>query len=284
MIIVILTLLGVCFGSFVNAVVWRINKQSKNRDKKTSSREQSIKTPDNLSILRGRSMCPNCYHGLSAKDLVPLLSWISLQGKCRYCHKHISVQYPFVELATAVLFVVSYLWWPVALNGVQISIFVLWFFLAVGFMALFVYDLRWQLLPNRIIYPLALIAVFSACLNVSASNRPAIALLNYVGAVIIGGGIFYILFQVSAGRWIGGGDVKLGWVLGLIAGTPARSLLLLFLAALLGSLFSLPLLLTNRLKRTSKIPFGPFLILGIIIVQLFGASILHWYQQLFIQF
>jgi prepilin signal peptidase PulO-like enzyme (type II secretory pathway) len=100
--------------------------------------------------------------------------------------------------------------------------------------------------------------------------------------VIIGGGIFYLLFQISAGRWIGGGDVKLGWLLGLITGTAARSVLFIFIAALFGSFISLPLLLSGRLKRTSTIPFGPFLILGAIVVQFFGADILNWYQHLFI--
>ena len=98
---------------------------------------------------------------------------------------------------------------------------------------------------------------------------------------MVGGGLFYVLFQVSKGKWIGGGDVKLGWVLGLFLATPGRSFLMIFLAATLGSLVSLPLLAGKRLHKNSVLPFGPFLIIAAIIVQLFGHSILHWYQRSF---
>jgi prepilin signal peptidase PulO-like enzyme (type II secretory pathway) len=279
MIIAILAIAGLCLGSFVNALIWRLHGQTI-ENSKTKPNKRYIAQ---LSVLKGRSMCPRCKHQLSTRDLIPVVSWLSLKGSCRYCGKPISPQYPLVELATALLFIASYLWWPVALNGAQISIFVIWLVLLVGFVALIVYDLRWQLLPNRILYPLGAVAVAMAAIKVATAAGPAIALLNLILAVVVGGGIFYVLFQVSSGKWIGGGDVKLGWLLGLVAGTPARSLLLIFLAALIGSLCSLPLLLTKRLKRTSTIPFGPFLILAIIIVQLFGASILVWYRQTFIK-
>jgi len=105
-----------------------------------------------------------------------------------------------------------------------------------------------------------------------------------IGAVLVGGGLFYILFQVSDGKWIGGGDVRLGWLLGLIIGTPARSLLFIFLAAIGGSLVTAPGLATGKLNRTSVIPFGPLLIAGAIVVQLFGGDILHWYRATFITF
>jgi leader peptidase (prepilin peptidase)/N-methyltransferase len=280
MIIVGLALFGLCLGSFVNALVWRLHTQSAVRAKKAPNPSYMAQ----LSITKGRSMCPNCKHQLSHQDLIPVLSWLNLRGKCRYCKKPISWQYPLVEAAMASFFVVSYLWWPVPLSGAQVSIFILWLVLLVGFMALTIYDLRWQLLPNRIVYPLGLVAAVQAVISIATAHRPAVALLNLILAVAVGGGIFYVLFQVSAGKWIGGGDVKLGWLLGLIAGTPARSLLFIFLAAVLGSLFSVPLLATKHLKRTSKIPFGPFLIIALIIVQLFGVSILHWYKQTFIKF
>jgi leader peptidase (prepilin peptidase)/N-methyltransferase len=279
MIIVILVIIGLCLGSFVNALVWRLHGQTAEKSKKSPNQHYLSQ----LSISKGRSMCPHCKHQLVTRDLIPLVSWLSLRGRCRYCSKAISVQYPLVELATALLFVASYTWWPVAFSGAQISIFILWLLLLVGFMALIVYDLRWLLLPNRIIYPLGTIAIAIAVITVAVAMAPATALLNLILAVVVGGGIFYVLFQVSAGKWIGGGDVKLGWLLGLVAGTPARSLLLIFLAAVLGSLFSVPLLATNRLKRTSTIPFGPFLILAVIIVRLFGASILLWYQHTFLK-
>jgi leader peptidase (prepilin peptidase)/N-methyltransferase len=280
MIIVILVVLGLCLGSFINALVWRLHEQAVQVGKKKPDKRYLKQ----LSIARGRSICPDCRHDLAVRDLVPVISWLGLKGKCRYCRKPIPVQYPLVELVTGLLFGASYIWWPVVLNGAQIAVFGLWLVLLVGLIALLVYDLRWMLLPNRIIYPLGVVAVIQAIVTISTADRPLIAFTNTILAVVVGGGIFYMLFQVSKGKWIGGGDVKLGWLLGLVVATPARSLLLIFIASVFGSLVSLPLLATNRLKRTSTIPFGPFLIVGAIIVQLFGVHILHWYQQTFITF
>lgn len=273
MIIAILVVVGLCFGSFVNALVWRLHEQAAQK-----------KPDDKLSVTKGRSMCPACRHELAAKDLMPVLSWLALKGKCRYCGKPISAQYPLVELSTALLFAALYIWWPVPFTTAQTVIFVLWLALATGFMALIVYDARWMLLPNRIMSPVAGLAAIIAVIAAATAVRPGIAVLNIVLAVVVGGGLFYGLFAVSNGKWIGGGDVKLGWLLGLVAATPARSLLMIFIAAFLGSLTSVPLLLTKRMKRHSIIPFGPFLIVAAIIVQLFGHAILSWYQRTFLSF
>ncbi len=275
MIIIALIVVGLCLGSFVNALVWRLHEQETHGTKKKPNKKELAK----LSIAKGRSMCPRCKHELAAKDLIPLLSWLSLSGKCRYCHKAIAVQYPLVELVTAALFVGSYAWWPEAFNTTQVVIFGLWLLLLTGLLALLVYDVRWMLLPDRIVFPLTGLAALQALIKVADATHPLIALGNVILAVLIGSGIFYVLFQVSKGKWIGGGDVKLGWVLGLIAATPARSLLIIFLASVGGSLIALPLLASGRMKRSAIIPFGPFLIVGAIVVQLFGAAILHWYQN-----
>lgn len=275
MIIAILVVLGLCLGSFVNALVWRLREQETHAGKKKADKQYL----ERLSIASGRSMCPACHHELVPKDLLPVISWLSLGGKCRYCHKPISPQYPAIEVAMAGLFVISYLWWPAVISGTQILLFGLWLTLVVGLIALLVYDLRWMLLPNRLMYPLGALAAIYALLTITMAERPLITLLNVVLSVAVGGGIFYALFQISGGKWIGGGDVKLGWIVGLMLGTPARSFLFIFMASLLGSLISLPLLASKRLKRSSLIPFGPFLIMAAVIVQLFGNDILHWYQH-----
>lgn len=272
MIYAVLVVFGLCLGSFANALVWRVHEQAK----------KPGKAKKDLSILNGRSMCPYCKHVLAAKDLVPVLSWLSLSGKCRYCGKPISPQYPLVESATAGLFVASYVWWPLALHGAQTAIFGLWLGSLVGLVALLVYDLSWMLLPDRIMYPLGVLAGLSALISIASAPQPLIAFSHTVLAVAVGGGIFYLLFQLSQGKWIGGGDVKLGWLLGLVVGTPGKAILLIFAASLLGSLISLPLLLSKRLKRNSTIPFGPFLIVGGIIAVLFGTSLLHWYTHTFL--
>jgi prepilin signal peptidase PulO-like enzyme (type II secretory pathway) len=279
MIIAILVVVGLCLGSFVNALVWRLHEQEAQKGRKDDGKYQQ-----RLSVATGRSMCTNCRHELAAKDLLPVISWLALRGKCRYCGKPISAQYPIVELATAALFAALYIWWPVPFTTAQTVIFILWLALATGFMALIVCDLRWMLLPNRIMRPLGFIAAAIAVISVATAFRPATALLSTVLAVLVGGGIFYGLFQISKGKWIGGGDVKLGWLLGLIAATPARSMLLIFIAAFLGSLVSIPFLATKRMKHTSILPFGPFLIVAAIIVQLFGHTIIFWYQRTFLTF
>ncbi len=278
MLICFLIVLGLCLGSFANALIWRVHQQAEESKKKKPSKKRL----DELSITKGRSMCPDCGHELSAKDLVPVLSWLSTKGKCRYCHKKISAQYPAVEIATAVLFVVSYVFWPYDLttDGWQVIAFGLWLVILTGLMALLVYDLRWYLLPNRIVYPLTVLAGSMALIQVAMAPEPASAVIDTVLSVLVGGGIFYALFQLSGGKWIGGGDVKLGWLLGLVIGSWAGSLLMIFIAALLGSLVSIPLIMDKKLKRTSVIPFGPFLIAGAIITVLFGSEILDWYTQL----
>ena len=278
MVIAVLLVLGLCLGSFANALIWRLHEQSKTGKKKPNKQYM-----ERLSIVRGRSMCSRCHHELAPRDLIPVVSWLMLGGKCRYCHKPIADS-PLIELSLPVLFVTSYLWWPMAFSFPQAVIFGLWLVLLVGLVALAVYDLRWMLLPDRLVFPLMTVAGLQALLVVLTANRPFIALLNVVGAVAVGGGLFYVLFQVSAGKWIGGGDVKLGWLLGLIVATPSRSLLFIFVAAVLGSLVALPFLWNGRLKRTSIIPFGPFLIVGAIVTQLFGIHILGWYQHMFLPF
>ena len=271
MITAVLAALGLCLGSFVNALVWRVRQQ-----------ETAAKGSKELSVMRGRSICPQCRHKLSARDLVPLLSWLALRGKCRYCGKAISMQYPLVEAATMLLFIISYSWWPETLTGLEWLNFGLWLVILTGLVALFVYDLKWFLLPNKIMFPLIWLAGLRGVFEVLRAGEPLAAFLSIIGAVAVGGGIFYVIYQVSQGNWIGGGDVKLGWLLGLVVGTPGASLLFIFLAALLGSLISLPLLATKRLRRHSLIPFGPFLIAGGFVAVLFGENILEWYRYGFL--
>ena len=273
---IVLLIVGICLGSFVNALIWRVHEQETESRKKRPNKAYLKQ----LSISRGRSMCVHCHHELAAKDLIPVISWLWLRGKCRYCQAPISAQYPIVELITGLLFVISYLWWPTDISGgPAVWQFLTWLGLLVGFMALTVYDLKWMLLPNRIVFPLTAVAVLFAGCGLMLADVLSTAALNLALAVLVGGGIFYLLFQLSGGKWIGGGDVKLGWLLGLVVLTPSRALLMIFLAALAGTIVSLPLMLSGRLKKHATIPFGPFLILGAFIVVLWGSSILNWYQN-----
>ena len=272
----VLVLLGLCLGSFVNAAVWRFHEQQKLKKKGKKPRF----TPQDLSISRGRSLCPRCGHQLASRDLVPVLSWIMLRGRCRYCHKAISWQYPFVELLAAVLFVVSYIFWPVALQGSAWVLFGLWLAQVVVLMALAVYDAHWQLLPTKMIAILA--CTVAPQLLIEAVQAPNIRqwALNALLAAAIGGGIFEILYRVSNGKWIGGGDIRLGVWLGLIVGHPIDSFLIIFLASLLGTILALPWLVRGALKVSAKLPFGPLLIVATFIVKLWGGALIDWYMRL----
>lgn len=269
-------------GSFVNAVVWRLHEQSneirvKSQEKKTRKTHNSYLLT-RYSILRGRSMCPHCRHELAALDLVPVLSWLFLKGKCRYCAKPISWQYPLVELLTAGLFVVSYLYWPYGLFGVGLVQLIIWLAVVVLLVALLAYDLKWMILPNKLMFPLIILSAVSTLVSFSFSTSSLAAL---AGSVAVGAGLFYALFQLSDGKWIGGGDVKLGFAYGLLLASPLKSAAVLFLASVLGTILVLPSLLTKKTSLQSKIPFGPLLIIATIVVYLFSDSFLNYFKTKF---
>jgi prepilin signal peptidase PulO-like enzyme (type II secretory pathway) len=262
--------LGLCLGSFVNALVWRIHQQSKSK-----------KTNKDLSIINGRSMCPKCHHELKAGDLVPLFSWLLLRGRCRYCKKPIDDN-PFVELTAGLIFVASYIFWPQSLSGHgQIILLGTWLVCSVGLLALAVYDFKWMLLPNRILYPTLLVAATGRVIYIAGFEPDKLHnLVGWVLSVAVASGVFFVLFIVSKGRWIGYGDVRLGLLTGTLLAGPQEALLMIFMASILGTLFILPALISGKQKMVSKLPFGPFLILATFLVILFGNSILDWYKNL----
>ncbi|MBP7834828.1 prepilin peptidase [Candidatus Saccharibacteria bacterium] len=275
--IVILVLLGLIIGSFINAWVWRLSKQI---DENGEPKKLTAKQKKDLSIVTARSMCPDCKHELGVLDLVPVFSWLILGGKCRYCKKPISKQYPTVELITAILFGLSAYFWVFTYSWQYVAL-VTWLACLVGLVALAVYDIKHLLLPDRIMFimygiaGLGLIAQF-------IFGRPLSDIKNVVSSVLICGGIFWVIYQVSKGKWIGGGDVKLGFLLGLLIAVPMLSFLMLFLASFLATIVSMPLLLSKKLNRSTKIPFGPFLIASTIITVLYGQHLLDWYTNLII--
>ena len=288
--------LGLSFGSLVNALVWRLRQQElkaksskpKRRRKNSSwlsafSLQPSARNKQ-LSILTGRSQCVHCQHVLAARDLIPVLSWLILRGRCRYCHQKISWQYPAVEIAAALVFGLSYAFWPSELsNWGQWLLFIDWLAVSVGLLALLVYDFRWMMLPSRIIYPTAAVAIAGRVIYIIGfeANRPR-ALLLWLLAVAVAAGLFWLLFEISKGRWIGFGDVRLGLITGTVLATPPKALLMIFMASVLGTLFVLPALLSGRQSMAARIPFGPFLIMSTWLTLLVGSDILAWYERFFL--
>lgn len=267
--------LGLSLGSFVNALVWRLYMQSKRqKTTKQKTKDQGLSTKD-FSILHGRSMCVHCHHTLAWYDLVPVFSWVSLKGRCRYCRKPISWQYPLVEVLTAVLFAVSYIFWPHNLaSGSEIALFGLWLAMLVIAVALGVYDMKWMLLPNRLVYMLAVLAVLFVFIS-GVNNELDALMSNVIGAATYGGA-FWLLYTVSSGKWIGFGDVRLSFVLGLLLGWKL-AFLSLIIASYAGTMVFLVLFLAGRYRRNQRIPFGPLLLGGAFIAMLWGGQIIDWY-------
>ena len=284
MIILLIIILGLAFGSFINAAVWRLHQQAraqKAKSKKQKDNSSSKLLATNYSVLKGRSMCPYCRHQLAVRDLVPVFSWLWLRAKCRYCRKPISLQYPLVEALTAGLFIWSYLAWDFS-GSLSYLHFGTWLLLLTGLIALALYDLRWMTLPDRILRPLYIIA--SLNLGVGAIvNRSLGVIGSHLLAASLAGLFFFALHWLGRGRWLGGGDVKLAILMGLILGT-GKATVAFFLGFNLAAGYSLLLIAARRLNRKDIISFGPFLIAATIIAQLYGQQLFNWYIDLFLPY
>jgi len=240
-------LLGLVVGSFLNALIYR------------------LKTKE--SILRGRSLCPNCRKPLAWHDLIPIFSFIMLGGRCRNCKKKISWQYPLVELATGILFIIAL---RVNLSNDLGTLFLLrdWFIVSV-LMVIFVYDLKWGYILDRVTLP-AIIVIFGV--NILLGE----AWSNLFLAAAVGAGFFFLQYFLSRGKWVGGGDIRMGALMGFALGWPGV-LVSLVIAYLIGAIVSIYLLASKRKKIGSKIALGTFLAAGTLIALFWQEQIIIWY-------
>lgn len=238
MIIALLAVLGLIIGSFISAVTWRLKSGE--------------------SITRGRSMCPNCKHKLGPLDLIPLLSWLTLRGKCRYCGKAYGSHYVLVEVGTAILF---------ALSGVFLQLgavlMVLWLLILTCLMILALYDAQWYELPNKVMHPTIVLAFIYFVLQFKAPESLYQLLTAAVAATV-----FYAAWWLSNGRLMGGADSKLVLAMGLIL-APQQLGLALAIGFMLGGVGAAVLLVGKKKGMSDQIPFGPYLIAGLVIAQLF---------------
>jgi prepilin signal peptidase PulO-like enzyme (type II secretory pathway) len=276
----ILVLLGLCFGSFVGASVWRLRARQLKEDKELGEHVDKIEynrleklTKHMLSS--DRSMCLSCGYTLKWYDMIPLISWLFLGGKCRKCHKKIGNLEPLVELGVALFFVLSFMFWPYPLqNGLQIARLVIWLVAGVPLAILFVYDAKWFILDRTINNIVVVLGLCSSTILLISSSFSMISVTDIAGSVLILGGLYYVLFKVSGGKWVGGGDPLLGLGLGLLLADWKLAFIALFAANLVGTLLVLPGMLTGKLKRDSHVPFGPLLIIGFVIAGLAGSWLL----------
>ena len=249
MISFVIFILGLVIGSFLNAVIFRLEKGE--------------------SALKGRSYCPHCKHSLSWQDLIPVLSFVFLKGHCRYCAKKISLQYPLVELATAVIF---------AFIGLNFYLLVIASLLII----LFVYDLRYYILPVKILFPAIIIVIlfrifeFVKFENWQLNIENVELLMHPLFAGILAAFFFFAIFWISRGRAMGFGDVKLALFMGFFLSWP-NILVALFVAFTAGAIIGIALIALQKKGLKSEIPFGPFLIAGTFIALFLGDYVVGWY-------
>lgn len=247
---ILIFIAGLCLGSFLNALEWRIYNK--------------------ISLFDARSKCSQCGTQLKWYDNIPLLSFVQLRGKCRACKKHISWQYPLVELSMGFVFVL------LALTTLQSgSIEELWrlifrFFVVWILSFIFIYDFKYQeVLDAMAFIPAILIFVIKfAVFGVSWQDMA-------IGAVI-GSGFFLLQYLVSKGRWVGGGDIRIGLLMGVILGWELL-LVALWIAYIVGAIVSVTLLVVKKKKMKSQIAFGTFLSVATLVVMVWGEGILSFY-------
>jgi leader peptidase (prepilin peptidase) / N-methyltransferase len=260
--------LGLAVGSFLNVVIYRV--------------------PAGMSVVRPRSACPGCGHEISARDNVPVISWLLLRGRCRSCRTGISARYPLVELAGAAAVVGVAVWAAPALvraAGVAETVaavlqLVAYAYLAVISIALALIDIDVHRLPNALVLPGYAVGV--VLLGAAALLTGDLVALGRLAA---GAGILfalYLVLAIVAPRGMGLGDVKLAGVLGLFLGYLGWGQLAVGAAAafLLGGVFSVVLIALRRAGRKSGIPFGPWMLAGAWVGIVFGQQIAGGYLAL----
>lgn len=249
MILILVFILGLCVGSFLLVLIDRI--------------------PKDESFIKGRSYCDHCKKKLQWFDLIPLLSFIFLKRKCHYCHKKISFYYPLVELTTGALFLLIF-------NQIQISNFKLndffsllyYFFIVSSLIVIFFTDIKYGIIPDKIVYPSIIIAFLYLILNINY------LLLNHLLSAFSALGFFLLIFLLTKGKGMGFGDVKLSFLMGLVLGFP-KIISALYLAFLTGALVSFILIICRKKKFFgATIPFGPFLVIGTITSLFWGEKLI----------
>lgn len=244
-------LIGLIVGSFLNCLIWRLYKNES---------------------LGGRSYCPKCRHKISWYENIPVFSFIFLQGKCHYCREKISWQYPLVEIITALLFLLTFFYDS---QQTQFSLLLIrdWL-LVITLIIIFVYDLRWQLIPMTLIWPMCFIFfIINILLGFSW--------LTIITSGIIAAAFFLIQYIITKKKGLGEGDIWLGLLLGLSFPVLNHLFLIMALSYGVGALVSSVLLLLEKKTGKSKIALGPFLAFGAIITLIWGEKIIGWYLGLF---
>ncbi|WP_339059938.1 prepilin peptidase [Tepidibacillus marianensis] len=245
-------LLSLFIGSFLNVVAIRIPKKE--------------------SIVFPPSHCPTCNHKLSALDLFPIFSYLGLRGKCRYCGAKISPIYPFGEFLTLIIFLlIPYFF------GFSKELYIAFPF-AMVMIAVTLSDIRYHIIPDKITYPAILLFIL---LRLWIHPLP---IWNYFFAAFLIFAILILLNVISEKVFqkvgMGGGDLKLFFLIGLVLGWQ-NTLLALFLSSAVGSIIGILLIAFRVIQRRQMIPYGPFIFVGTMLAYFLGNQIWGWYLGLY---
>lgn len=254
---------GVCFGSFLGVVIYR--------------------TLNGMSPYSGRSICDHCKRQLAWYENIPLLSFLALRGKCRTCHKKIDWTYPAIEFITGMLFV----WWATLgfaffhLNELPYLLIqpAFWLFVGIILIIIFVIDYLYGIIPD---YSIVLLGGASLVYRLSLVISDQMKWVDFSNSLIAGliAFLFFMgLFLVTKGKGIGFGDVKLAPVMGFLLGFP-KAIVGFYLSFVLGGLVGILLLLWGKKKFGQTIPFGPFMVVGLVLGLMYGETIWLTYLKL----
>ncbi len=248
--LVIIFIFGLLIGSFLNCLIWRLYSEE---------------------TILGRSYCPKCRHKIAWHDNIPLFSFLALKRKCRHCKEKISWQYPLVELACGLFFVLAF-YLNTLVDFSPIKLFFDLFFIAVLFI-IFIFDLRWMLVSIKTIY---LSAIVLLILNLFLG----FSLWQIFLTMLAGASFFALQYFITKGKGLGEGDIWLGGLLGIAFPAWDQFILCIFLTYMIGGLTATILLIFNLKKIGSKLPLGIFLALGALITLFFGENIINWFFQI----
>lgn len=247
--IFLVVIFGLVIGSFLNVCICRI------------ANEESIAFPP--------SHCTNCGYELKAKDLIPVLSYIFLGGKCRSCKEKISIQYPIVEILNAILYIAIYLKFGFTLNLFKFCLFAS-LLIVIGFI-----DFKTKYVYNStVVFGVVSGILFEVLEWMETKSIP----WNYIAGAFIGFGIIYLIVILTRG--MGEGDIDIALICGLFLGIKGI-LVTLFLAIILGGIVATIILIFKLKERKAEIAFGPYLAIGGIIACLYGSRLIDIYLGLF---
>lgn len=247
-------LLGIFLGSFLNCI--------------------SVRLASNKSFTKGRSQCVWCNHDLSWNDLFPILSFLFLKGKCRYCKKKISWQYPISEILFGLVVATHFYFFDGNILNLVLQIVISSFLFIIFF-----YDLNHCLIPVDLVYwGIGVYSLYGFVNGYFSSWDKAFSILL---GIFIPAGFFWLLYALSGEKWMGAGDVKLMLLLGFL-GMP-NVLISLLIAVISGGIIGLILIVSKKKTPKSEIPFGPFLIAGYWIALFWGQNLMQLYFNFLFQ-